>query len=58
MKNECLYCGAYKPAGVEVCAKCNNNPRMANALKKVSSGIKYSMVIDEKGAIVKKILGR
>lgn len=55
---ECKYCGSYKPKGVEVCCKCNNDPRLAKTLKSVACGPKSSLVIDEKGNVKKKILGR
>jgi hypothetical protein len=55
---DCPYCGSYKPAGVKVCCKCNNNPKLANKLKGASSGVKASLVIDEKGNVMKKVIGR
>lgn len=57
-KNECPFCGAYKPAGIKVCAKCNNNPKLAKLAKNVSHGTKTSLVMDDEGRVVKKILGR
>jgi hypothetical protein len=58
MAKECAHCGSYKPAFVDVCAKCNNDPKLAKKLKEASSGARHSLVIDEKGNVVKKILGR
>lgn len=52
----CEFCGAYKPKGVKVCAKCNRNKKMAKALKKVQPGFKASAVIHADGKITSTLI--